>query len=85
MELVSCGGKKGRDDVCVHYLPSLQGWLLQASLRGRENKRFLFTGINRADSLGSGKFGTPRERHSFALPREGPGTPARVWERMCLS
>lgn len=54
------GGRRGRYGVCVHYLPSLHGWLVQASLQGRRDKGFLLTGVNRAGQLGSGLLGAPR-------------------------
>lgn len=46
--------KRGRDGVCVHYLPSLHGPLLQASREGREDERILNSGVKRPGRLGSG-------------------------------
>ena len=65
------GGKRERNSVCVHYSPSLHGWLLQASLEGRGDERILYRGENRAGRLGSGLFGAPRGQPSPSHSRVG--------------
>lgn len=63
--------------VCARHPCSLCDWLLQASLEGREEDRFLLKNRNRSGRLSSGLSGAPKGGSSDPLPGLGEG--------MCLS
>lgn len=81
--------------MCVSITDPLQRWLLQASLRGRREERFLPMGIHRGEEGWSwgvsltgwalDSLGLPGDNTALPSPREGPAIPARVGERICLS